>query len=37
LAILAELMQAKSLILRVTVEPQEQIQSMEMRVSKVAP
>jgi len=37
LAILAELMQAKSPILRVTVAPQKQIQSMEMRVSKVAP
>ena len=31
-----ESMRAKSPILRVTVEPQEQIQSTEMRVLKVA-
>jgi hypothetical protein len=36
-AILAELMQAKLRTLRVMMEPQEQIQSMEMRVWKVAP
>ena len=36
-AISAELMQAKSMILRVMMELQEQIQSMEMRVLKVDP